>query len=396
VEAINRVRFERFDRVLQQVLLESGDSPPPVEKNSIKGSEMSILHDWVSYNLGQWYRYSHGANPTSKVEDMSAILQAYWRVTSKRVCDNVCMLLESNLLSAVPNTLETKLLTHTQCLDQESLLRALQEETGIVERRMLLENRRNRIKLALESISKVAPGMVATSRRQGMGETTSKQSTGDSSYSDNFTRNGNVETVVVSKSEPEKKAAAANDGSVAHFIYKGDGDNGGLIYWLGTAKHTTRFRNPHDRGLIAITSSGMAIGTESTLVSRKRVQCMTSPSKDSWISLDIGARKSFAPTHISLCNGSSSPGADLINWVIEGYDEAIRMWVILRRSSGPNALPSPHGAATWEIEGAGERSQKGYRFLRLRSTGSNESASTGLPICALELYGRLFSPLEGF
>lgn len=59
MEAINRVRFERFDRVLQQVLLEAGDAPPPTEKGAPKGSELNSLHDWVSFNLGQWYRCVH-------------------------------------------------------------------------------------------------------------------------------------------------------------------------------------------------------------------------------------------------------------------------------------------------------------------------------------------------
>jgi hypothetical protein len=83
VEAINRVRFERFDRVLQQVLLEAGDSPPTVTdqgglkggKGGAPGGPLEPLQDWITLNLGQWYRYSHGATPTSKVEDMSTILQ---------------------------------------------------------------------------------------------------------------------------------------------------------------------------------------------------------------------------------------------------------------------------------------------------------------------------------
>ena len=64
-------------------------------------------------------RYSHGATPTSKVEDMSTILQAYWRVTAKRVCDNACMLLEASFLSSVTDTLETRLLTQSQSMNAQ-------------------------------------------------------------------------------------------------------------------------------------------------------------------------------------------------------------------------------------------------------------------------------------
>lgn len=45
--------------------------------------------------------------------------QAYWRVTSKRVVDNACMLLESSFLDQVVEKLETQLLVLTQELSVE-------------------------------------------------------------------------------------------------------------------------------------------------------------------------------------------------------------------------------------------------------------------------------------
>jgi hypothetical protein len=134
----------------------------------------------------------------------------------------------------------------------------------------------------------------------------------------------------------------------------------------------------------------MAAGTEATLVSRRRVACATAAAPESWLCVDVGQHCAFSPTHISLCNGSAEAGADLVNWTFEGYDDVIRMWVIVRRTSGPRALASPHGAATWTLE----PSSKAYRYLRLRSTGSNGRAGLGLPICAVELYGVLFAQTE--
>lgn len=45
--------------------------------------------------------------------------QAYWRVTSKRVVDNACMLLETSFLGQVVERLETQLLALTQDLTEE-------------------------------------------------------------------------------------------------------------------------------------------------------------------------------------------------------------------------------------------------------------------------------------
>lgn len=50
---------------------------------------------------------------------MSTILQAYWRVTSKRVVDNACMLLETSFFGQVVDRLETQLLSLTQEITNE-------------------------------------------------------------------------------------------------------------------------------------------------------------------------------------------------------------------------------------------------------------------------------------
>lgn len=50
---------------------------------------------------------------------MSTILQAYWRVTSKRVVDNACMLLETSFFGQVVDRLETQLLSLTSEISQE-------------------------------------------------------------------------------------------------------------------------------------------------------------------------------------------------------------------------------------------------------------------------------------
>ncbi|CAM9724999.1 unnamed protein product [Chrysoparadoxa australica] len=421
VNAINQVRFERFDRVLHQVMIEAGEKPPPGTKG------LPPLEEWVALNLGHWYRYSHGANPTSKVEDMSTVLQAYWRVTSKRVCDNACMLLETAFLDEVVNALETQLLTKAQqmkdaemTVDRYMLTTALAdaypqglfiEDAVLANKREFLEMRKKRIVAALDRISEVAPGVVATSRRQtgddiavepaaneapaaaAVAVTKKPQEPSQQEQPQHeqpqheqpqqvYTLEPEVHT-----SEPEQLAAAAKDGSAAHFVYKGKQDSGGLIYWLGTGKHTHRYRNPQEHGEVKVTSSGMKTGTEAALVARKRAAICTKSDSDAWLCIDVGQHLSLRVSHYSLCNGSPEKGYDMVNWVFEGYDDCIRMWVILKHLTGPAALPSPHGVGTWSVDSL----DKPYRFLRLRSTGENGRAGKGLCVCAWEMYGILYN-----
>ena len=58
---------------------------------------------------------------------------------------------------------------------------------------------------------------------------------------------------------------------------------------LSSRRHTRKkFENPHDAGLVFITSSGFKEGSAATLVSRKRVACSTTDEEGSWICIDVG------------------------------------------------------------------------------------------------------------
>lgn len=50
-------------------------------------------------------------------------------------------------------------------------------------------------------------------------------------------RSFKMDPQVFAGSKPEQRAKDAKDGSLAHFVYTRDGDNGGLIYWLGTRRY---------------------------------------------------------------------------------------------------------------------------------------------------------------
>lgn len=50
-------------------------------------------------------------------------------------------------------------------------------------------------------------------------------------------RSFKMDPQVFAGSKPEQRAKDARDGSLAHFVYTRDGDNGGLIYWLGTRRY---------------------------------------------------------------------------------------------------------------------------------------------------------------
>ncbi|CAN0007424.1 unnamed protein product [Phaeothamnion confervicola] len=66
--------------------------------------------------------------------DQTKQKQAYWRVSSKRVCDNVCMLLETSFLGEVPNDLEAQLLTLAQRMPDDGVSSLFKEDAALVNR----------------------------------------------------------------------------------------------------------------------------------------------------------------------------------------------------------------------------------------------------------------------
>mmetsp|Transcript_16000 Transcript_16000/g.19576 ORF Transcript_16000/g.19576 Transcript_16000/m.19576 type:complete len:225 (-) Transcript_16000:348-1022(-) len=182
-------------------------------------------------------------------------------------------------------------------------------------------------------------------------------------------------------------AALRGKALIESFTFTSNGDNGGFVFWLGTSAKRERFTNPHDKGRLRITSSGLAQGTESLLVARKRLPCWTNDAPDAWICLDLGRNRALAPKYYTLCNGSPDPGFDLLSWVLEAYDPDADLWVDLSVRDQQLSLPSPWGVHTFPLDAK----NNAWRYLRIRHTGLNSRGTRELPICAWEFYGDLYS-----
>jgi hypothetical protein len=182
-----------------------------------------------------------------------------------------------------------------------------------------------------------------------------------------------------------------NDGAIAVFEFTGtNGDNNGYIYWLGTEGKSKKFENPHTATRLRITSSGMETGVEQAVVSRKRGEVVVKAGPDVFLCMDLGKSRAMSPTHYTLCHGSPNPGYDLVSsFTLEGHSKARNQWVDLAvppQAGPPRTLKSPYGVGTWPVDAQGEK----FRYLRVRSIGVNQRGDNSLPICAFEFYGRLY------
>jgi hypothetical protein len=159
-ELINRIRYQNFDKVLGDVMSASlGPSGNPGSVEAMKAS--------VQQRLGQWYMMNHGVGTNANVEDMRTILDAYWRVATKRLVDNVCMTLDQQISG--PNGLLHQMETGLFVLIPASQ-NIFREDMSIQEKRHHLVAKKGRLESGLAALKKMAPATIASSTKFGREE----------------------------------------------------------------------------------------------------------------------------------------------------------------------------------------------------------------------------------
>lgn len=117
-EEIIRVRAERFDRALAHVMRlvadQADDSSMSKLMKTKEKSPLKPLEEEITDKLGQWYMANHGVSAAALIEDMRIVLTAYWRLSSKRLTENVCMSFEAQVLAKLSEDIESELLTAVQ------------------------------------------------------------------------------------------------------------------------------------------------------------------------------------------------------------------------------------------------------------------------------------------
>ena len=108
------------------------------------------------------------------------------------------------------------------------------------------------------------------------------------------------------------------------FDYEADFDCNGVLYWLGTKRLTTPWRNPGQLGIVEVSSSPLAPEPKSSAVwavtGREAVRCVTLPSQESWFTIDL---KEFycRPTHYTLRHYSSWDTEAVRDWKLQGSND---------------------------------------------------------------------------
>jgi interferon-induced GTP-binding protein Mx1 len=142
---INKLRYDRFESSVDTAF-----------KGSVLADCSGQTRSWqatkshIGASLRSWYLSAHGVSSSANAEDMSAILEAYWTLASKRYVDNVCMCLDDRILGTLCGKLQE---TCYQFVHDEAKLKSFFTE----DRAMIIQ--RSRLEGTLDKLSKANASM---------------------------------------------------------------------------------------------------------------------------------------------------------------------------------------------------------------------------------------------
>ena len=116
-------------------------------------SNYAALKDEVFQGMRQWYRNTHSVSPLASAQDMCAILEAYWNLSSKRFIDNVCMVVDREILGKLSSSMQEQMFRFVR--DDSKLESFFTEDPLLIQKRETLESRRDRLNQASTALSRI-------------------------------------------------------------------------------------------------------------------------------------------------------------------------------------------------------------------------------------------------
>lgn len=169
-------------------------------------------------------------------------------------------------------------------------------------------------------------------------------------------------------------------------------DRNGAVYYFGTDFWTQPFDNPGRRGKLIVNSSPLANQSPSepawAITGRDCVRCVTTPSKDSWFTVDF-VRYTIRPTHYALRHYASFDREALRNWVFEGSNNG-KKWTALSKHVNDSSLYRKGQVHVFPVR----KAKNSYRMFRVQMTGPNSNNNLFMALSGFEVYAGLAANLH--
>ena len=92
----------------------------------------------------------HGVDATGNYMEMITMLQGYWDIASRRLIDNVCMVVERDFVEALLTEVDTQTTLFAMALSYSEIRELMKEDTRVIEKRKTIKARIQLIQSSLD------------------------------------------------------------------------------------------------------------------------------------------------------------------------------------------------------------------------------------------------------
>eukprot|EP01084_Bolivina_argentea_P283634 485832_1 len=166
-----------------------------------------------------------------------------------------------------------------------------------------------------------------------------------------------------------------------------DFNQSGIIYWLGTDKGESNWRNPAIINNVKVICSSVGFGSKPfhTIVGRKCLNCFTKIQKHSWVMIDL-LKVKVLPTHYALRHHDLDI-CYLRNWYLEASNNSTDGingdWTRLSVHVNDKTLRRPEQIHKWSIS---TKNNIMYSQFRIFQFDMNASDGNRLALSGFEIY----------
>ena len=179
-------------------------------------------------------------------------------------------------------------------------------------------------------------------------------------------------------------------GNGIELVFSSPFDTNGVLYHIATDGGKRAYSNPHEAGLVKVSSSSHDIGLcydHCRFVQHthaRPVYNFTRHEANAWMAVDLGEGRALRANHYCLRSDRNVGDHKLRGWELQGSNG--QSWATLRQHADDASLGlESMSVAAWPVE----QGHDAYRHFRILQTHLNSSGLNNLVCTGIELYGKL-------
>ena len=179
-------------------------------------------------------------------------------------------------------------------------------------------------------------------------------------------------------------------GNGIELVFSSPFDTNGVLYHIATDGGKRAYSNPHEAGLVKVSSSSQRVGCYDhrrfVHTYAKAVYNFTGNEANAWMAVDLGEGRALRANHYCLRSDRHVHANKLRGWELQGSNDG-QSWATLRQHADDASLGlESMSVAAWPVE----QGHDAYRHFRILQTHLNSSGVNNLLCCTgIELYGKL-------